>query len=135
MARRLIGCILLCIMLCTLFSTVYADGVSLYADEIFMSVTANLKSSKITVFTCATIRYANEIKITSCELQQKIKESWVTICSLPAPDTVTHNTIGYGSYMDYSSYITEAGTYRISFTADADGHSITRYSNERTFSN
>ena len=33
------------------------------------------------------------------------------------------------------SYIIGAGTYRVGFTANADGHAITRYSNERTFSN
>ena len=38
----------------------------------------------------------------------------------------------YTAYMDYSSSI-GSGTYRIGFIANADGHTVTRYSNERTY--
>jgi len=38
----------------------------------------------------------------------------------------------YLKEMDYSDKI-GTGTYRIGATFDADGHSITRYSNSRTF--
>lgn len=38
----------------------------------------------------------------------------------------------YYKEMDYSDKI-GTGTYRVGATFDADGHSITRYSNSRTF--
>ncbi len=135
MARKVIAWLLICVMASALFLTAYASEASLFADEVFASATANLKSSKFTIFTCVLIGYADEIKITSCELQKKVNGGWIAITPLPAPDTVAYDTDVLATDMDYSSEITEAGTYRISFTADADGHSITRYSNERTFSN
>ena len=38
----------------------------------------------------------------------------------------------YSTEVDYSSYI-GTGTYRVAGMFNADGHMITRYSNERTF--
>lgn len=133
MKKRAIS--LLVSILLLIVTTSYADTPLPCADTVFASATANLQSSKTTVFTCGLLDYANEIKITACQLQMKMYGAWETQCWLPVPSTIAYNTYAYGASIDYSPYITEAGTYRICFTADADGHSITRYSNERTFSN
>ena len=53
---------------------------------------------------------------------------------LPIPTVVSYNTIGYESYMNSSSNIPRDGnTYRIGARFVADGHYVTRYSNQRTF--
>ncbi len=52
-------------------------------------------------------------------------------CDLEAP-AAHSNTFSDYKEMDYSDKI-GTGTYRIGATFDADGHSITRYSNSRTF--
>lgn len=75
------------------------------------------------------------MRVTACWLEQKNNDgSWTTVCSLAAPSVVSQNDFSYSATMDYSSEI-GTGTYRIRAVYNADGHAITRYSNERTFSN
>ena len=68
----------------------------------------------------------------ACKLYKKNGSKWNFVCSLPVPDTEAEDTILYDASADYSSYI-GSGTYRIYTTFNADGHSISRYSNTRTF--
>ena len=62
---------------------------------------------------------------------KKSGSKWIRQCALETP-SAGKNTFGYVREMDYSDDI-GTGTYRIGATFDADGHSITRYSNSRTF--
>ena len=105
------------------------------ADTEFNSATTLLKSSKQVSFRAVTYNVKSSISVTACWLEQKNDDgSWTTVCSLNTPSAVSQNDFSYSATMDYSSEI-GTGTYRIRATYNADGHTITRYSNERTFSN
>ena len=115
--------------------TAYAQDVMPRADEVFHRASASLYSDKWVTYNCVVMSVVGELKITSCWLQKKIDGAWVWQRSLPTGGVVSNATNSLAYDVDYSSYITGAGTYRVGFTANADGHTITRYSNERTFSN
>ena len=133
--KRLIAWGLLATMMVMMVGSAFAQDIVPYADEVFHRASATLYSDKWVTYNCVTIGTAAELKITSCWLQKKINGSWVWQRSLPTGGHVERNSANLLYDVDYSSYITGAGTYRVGFTANADGHTITRYSNERTFSN
>lgn len=109
-----------------------ADGIN--ADPVFDSITITLTTSKTALFSAYTNDIVGSIKVASCWLQKKVGNNWTYYCSLPAPSDESNNTIGYGSSMDYSSYIPSDGnTYRVAGRFVADGHHATRYSNQRSF--
>lgn len=113
-------------------SAAVAEQIVPRADLYFDSATAFLSSNKSVVFDCTTYDIHNQIRITSVWLEQKVDGEWVTVKSLAAPATIAENTISYGAVADYSSNI-GSGTFRVGFIANADGHTILRYSNSRTF--
>ena len=76
---------------------------------------------------------AGRIVVTNAWLEQQSNGRWVYVKTLAVPATIATNTISYSATLSYSSAITTRGTFRIGFTADADGHQITRYSNSRRF--
>ncbi len=129
MTKRYIITTLVVMMLC---SIAFADTPTPRADLYFASATAFLATNKQVTFDCTTNDIHNKIRITNVWLEQKVDNNWVTVKSLAAPANVAQNTISYVAVADYSSSI-DTGTFRIGFTADADGHTITRYSNSRTF--
>ena len=133
--NRLVTWLLLVIMAVTLVVSAFAEDVMPCADEVFHRASATLYSDKWITYSCVVYDDAVTLKITSCWLQKKVDGSWVWQKSLPTGGVVGSNTDSIVYDVDYSSYITDAGTYRVGFTANADGHTITRYSTERTFSN
>lgn len=121
--------IVICVLL---YSVALAAEITPYADSDFMRASASLTTRKTVSFSCITYQIKQCIRITDCWLQKKVSGRWVKICDLEAPANVSENMVTYGAVMDYASEI-GTGTYRVGFTVDADGHAITRYSNERTF--
>lgn len=103
------------------------------ADEEFAMATPNLTTYKSVLFTSSTYEEKDKLSVTECWLEKKVGTEWEFVCDLPAPIRVETNTFVYTAEVDYSSYIGK-GTFRVGATFDADGHSITRYSNTRTFS-
>jgi len=102
------------------------------ADPLFESVTTNLLSAKVASFSAMTNEVQNRIAVTRCMLYKKNGAAWIYVRDLPTPSEVGMNTLLYGSAMDYSGYI-GSGTYRLYVTYCADEHSISRYSNTRTY--
>ena len=98
-----------------------------------MVASAFLSSNKLVVFNCVAYDVHNRISITSVWLEQQIDGEWEFVKSLSAPSYVAINMMDYGAEVDYSASITGTGTFRVGFTVDADGYSISRYSNSRTF--
>lgn len=127
---RIVICILILVSVCV--NTAIAFDATPFADSEFFSVTALLSTRKDVSFSCSTYDIKETIKITSCWLQKKSGNSWNWVCSLEAPSTVAYNTDTYVALKSYSEEI-GTGTFRIGFVVNADGHAITRYSNERTF--
>lgn len=102
------------------------------ADTEFARATANLTSRKTVIYTLTTYEYKDVLAIESCWLMKKVDGEWTFVCGLPRPDKRGSNTLSFATEVDYSSYI-GTGTYRVAGMFNADGHMITRYSNERTF--
>ena len=117
-----------------LLSCAFADdSVEPCADVTFLSATCSLGMDKVATFTLMTDILADRIVVTNAWLEQQSNGRWVYVKTLAVPATIATNTISYSATLSYSSAITTRGTFRIGFTADADGHQITRYSNSRRF--
>ncbi len=123
------GTIILCLICVSIICSAYAATM---ADSVFDSATTNLLSDKSVSFFAMTNTEQQSIKVTGCSLYKKNGSKWNYVCSLPVPDVEAEDTILFSTNADYSSYI-GSGTYRIYTTFNADGHSISRYSNSRTF--
>lgn len=135
MSKRTVWVKLICItMVLSIFLThAYALQISPLSDSEFDIVTTNLKSTKKVTFSCTTYDIKNSIRVTACWLEKKATNgSWFYVCNLTPPTTVITDTFAYYATVDYSSYI-GTGTYRIWATYNADGHTVTRCSNERTY--
>lgn len=131
MLRRIFAVLL---VLAALLSCAFADdSVEPCADVTFLSATCSLGMDKVATFTLMTDILAGRIVVTNAWLEQQSNGRWVYVKTLAVPATIATNTISYSVTLSYSSAITTRGTFRIGFTADADGHQITRYSNSRRF--
>ena len=126
--KRLIIVIMIICIVCTLASVALARE-----DEFFQSAVGTLVSSKMVTFSFVTMQDVAYIRVNSCSLQKRVGNSWSYVCSLPTPTEVYTNCSLYSADIDYSSYITQSGTYRIRFVPNADGHTIVRYTNAYTF--
>lgn len=133
MSKKPLMCLLVCIMVILCSTTAMANEVSPCADLYFNSASAFLTANKLVVFDCVAYEVHNRIAITDVWLEQKIDGEWEYVKSLTPPSYVAINMPAYGAEVNYSATITGAGTFRIGFTVDADGYSISRYSNERTY--
>ncbi len=102
------------------------------ADLYFDSATAFLAADKRVIFDCTTYDVYKQIRVTSVWLEQDVDGTWEYVKSLTPPSAIAENTITYVAVGSYSSNI-GTGTFRVGFIANADGHTITRYSNSRTF--
>lgn len=120
-------------LMCLTVSIGVADEPALCADAVFGSASAFLSSNKLIVFNCVAYDVHNRISITNVWLEQEIDGEWEHVKSLTPPSYVALNMQAYGFEVDYSASITGTGTFRVGFTVDADGYSISRYSNSRTF--
>ena len=132
MSRKLIAIVLFCSLLTTLCTPAATAEVMPRADSYFNAASAFLAHDKLVVFDCVTYDIYDRITIPLVWLEQDINGQWIYVKTLPPPTYVATNTMAYGAEVSYSSYI-GSGTFRIGFTVDADGYSISRYSNSRTF--
>ena len=127
MKKRIMCFAIVLLLLMSCFNCAFARR----ADEIFDSATISLKSTKRVKYDATTYGNQKNISITACWLEKKSGNKWIKQGNLETPASVS-NSFSYVKEMDYSDKI-GTGTYRIGATFDADGHSITRYSNSRTF--
>ena len=131
MSKKIIAIIMVII---TLSSSIMTASAATLADEYFGIAGITLTTTEAGSFSATTNFIVGFIRVDSCWLQKWNGSSWQYYCWLPAPSDVYTNTIVYGAYMDYSSYIpNDGGTYRIGAYYNADNHTIRRYSNSRTF--
>lgn len=129
--RKLCMCFLaVSLIFCSMAS---AYEITPYADTEFDSATTLLKATKQVSFRAVTYNVKSSISVTTCWLEKENDDgTWSTVCTLPPPGIEAEDTFAYSATVDYSEYI-GTGNYRIRATYNADGHTITRYSNERTF--
>lgn len=110
-----------------------ASDVMPCADTEFLSASILFRASKDATFRATTYEEKNKISVTACWLEKENADgSWSTVCSLPAPSQYASGSINFSTTAYYSSYI-GSGTFRIRATFNADGHTLTVTSNERTF--
>lgn len=102
------------------------------SDPVFHLATTNLTASKTAVFTAITNDVSSSIRITRVQLYMKNGNSWQLIGDLPVPTDEATDFDMFSTNADYSGDI-GTGTYRLLTTFCADGYSISRYSNIRTF--
>lgn len=111
-----------------------AESIMPYADEVFDSASISLTTNKNADFQALTATTCSEIKVTAVVLQKRNSSGiWVNSKILTPPSDVWRNGEVYDATKDYSSVI-GTGTFRLKATFSADDHSITRYSNVRTYS-
>ena len=121
------------ILLTTLIvSSAYGQTIMPRADLYFDSATVFLSADKIVVFDCTLYDVYERISVTNVWLERNVNGQWIYVKALTPPSYVATNMFDYGAEVDYSNDI-GTGTFRVGFTVDADGYSISRYSNSRTF--
>lgn len=128
---------LICAFVLVFFSVTFinadASEIMPRADSEFASITISLKSSEQVSFRAIAYDIKKQIKVTACWLERKnADDSWSNVGTLTPPGVIAENAFSYSATVDYSSNI-GSGTYRVGATFDADGHSVSRYSNERTY--
>lgn len=116
-----------------LLTSAFASEVSTHGDTVFGSAACFLFADKIASFDFTTYDIKERIVIVNVWLEQQVNGKWVYQKPLPVPAKVATDTVSYCVEYDYSSNITGRGTFRLGFTADADGYRITRYSPGRKF--
>lgn len=132
MVKKFTSLLLLVVISFTL-SIGFAEQIIPYADSEFMSAYISLSVDKDATFVGKTYEKKSAISVTACSLEKKTSSNtWSFVCSITPPSDVCENTHAYSAMASYSDDI-GTGTFRIKATFDADGHTITRYSNERTF--
>lgn len=90
-------------------------------------------SSGKAVFSALTAFQFSELSVTSCSLQVKVGGVWRHDTMLTPPAYVAKNRYTYTAEKTYALNCAPGKTYRFKATFDADGHTITKYSNEVKF--
>lgn len=133
MKNRLIRVIVCALLGLSFLVTAYATTILPYADPEFKTASLSLSSNKEVIFSATTNETKNKIYVAACWLEVKSGEKWIKVCNLTRPSLVLENIHAYSTVMDYSDSIVGSGTFRVAGTFWADGYTITRYSNEKTF--
>lgn len=123
--------LLVSMMLITTISA-SAENIMPRADTEFDSAYPCLLSSKSVTFRCVTYETKQSISVTACWLEVWTSGAWRKVTDLTPPSKVNTNTFTYTATVDYANKI-GSGTFRVWATFNADGHEITRCSNERTY--
>lgn len=122
------------LMVCMLLGVniAYATEIMPRADLEFDSAYPALLTTKQVTFRGVTYETKNYIKVTEVWLEKQVNGNWVKVADLTPPTKIATNTFVYSTTVDYANQI-GYGTFRVWATFDADGHTITRSSNDRTF--
>jgi len=100
------------------------------ASDVFSSGSASLYATK-TAGLFATTQYSvSSIKADYCILYKQVGSSWVYVYTINPSDECSG--CQFEAYVDFSAYIS-TGTYRVKVCFRANGHTIIRFSNPRTF--
>lgn len=124
--RQVVATILLVSMIFCAFT---AHAITPYADSVFVSAYAYINSSKQLSIRSITYAIHEEISIIDCWYEIQSGSDWVYVSDIPEACVSTAGMKSVGVDVDCSLLFT-SGTYRVGFEVDADGYSITRYSNE-----
>lgn len=127
--KRALSLIVVLLVAIVAANLVYAAELS---DSVFDHAGAVLLTNKVASFEAETFSTASSIEVSEVKLYKMVGSTWVYQKTLNAPSYVATNSMLYDFSVNYSSEI-GTGTYRLWVKFVADGHSITRYSNQRTY--
>ena len=130
MNKRIIA-IVMVFQLLLAMSCSYAENISPRADLVFADANAILCSGKYVVFTSSTYELSGTVSVPAVHLEKKVNGEWTYVTDLECPPSQS-SCLRYSQTVYYTEEI-GTGTYRVVATFCADGHSITRTSNERTY--
>ena len=134
--KRVVASLLLLTVLMSLPILTHAAVIvptELRASADYMSASISLGSNAICSFSAITTFQFSQIKVTNCSLQVKNEDgTWEHVCS-KGPSTTKSNARTFDTEYNYSSYCTYGHTYPDVATFNADGKTITKTSNERSF--
>jgi len=121
------------VMVLALFmtGTAYANTITPKASTSFTVSSVSWNSSLTTAFSATTKQNCESIKVTSVVLQKKSGSTWSNNKTLTAPTKEATNTKVFKASADYSGKA-GVGTYRLKVVFNADGVTVTSYSNEQT---
>ena len=120
------------VVICLIITNVsFADQSQHRADEYFNSGSAKLYANKIVGIFAKTEFVVNCISADYCKLYKLVGSSWQLIHT-SYPTYYVTNDWQFGTQVDFSSYI-DSGTFRVEVRFNADGHTLTKYSNSRVF--
>lgn len=118
------------ITICLLYVSIVSA--SILSDPIFDTVDTTLGSTKTAYFQAETFD-KHDISVTAVKLYIKNSDNtWSFVKNLTPPSYVAEYSRYYNSNKNYSSHI-GSGTYKLYVTYNADGHTISRYSNTQTY--
>jgi len=103
------------------------------ANQYYAEASVAFNSSGKAVFSALTAFQFSELSVTSCSLQVKVGGVWRHDTMLTPPAYVAKNRYTYTAEKTYALNCAPGKTYRSKATFDADGHTITKYSNEVKF--
>ena len=125
-----VGLLFVCI-LCFAIGAL-ANEVTPRADTEFAYAYPSLYTSKNVGFFAMTNTLKTSISVTDCWLEVYMSGRWQKVKDLTPPSKVAYSTTVYNDTVSYVDKI-GSGTFRVWATFNADGHEITRCSNERTY--
>ena len=104
-----------------------------FANQYFYEASVAFNNQGKSVFTATTTFQFNNLSVTSCVLQMKSGNTWINSQTLTPPSTTASQRYTYSAEKTYSLNCVSGKTYRLKAIFNADGHTITRYSNEVRF--
>lgn len=121
-----------CFIFCA--ASAFANEIIPYADPIFRSATVSISSSGSVTFRCTTKDIVSVIEVIDCAVYKKNSNgSWSKVSgALSTPTTKGYNTIGYTQTVTPDKAFSD-GTYQVTATFSADGHTKPATSAEVTF--
>ena len=130
--KRVSVSIVLLVFVLSIFGVAAAE-MQPFANQYFYEASVALNNQGKSVFTATTTFQFNNLSVTSCVLQVKSGNTWINCQTLTPPSTVASLRYTYSAEKTYSLNCVSGKIYRLKAIFDADGHTITRYSNEVGF--
>ena len=131
--RIILSFLTLLVLLITSIIPASAEEVQPRADNLFTGARVSLSSSKIVTFT-ATTKSPCTIVSTAVRITRRNDDgSWSGYASVPVPTLKVTGGTYYQTSVSYASYITDPGTYRVSWAVNGGGYTISATSNTCTW--
>lgn len=131
--KRFAVSLMVFILAAIMLGSAFAGELQPYANYYYSDASVAFNSKGKAVFSAITTFKFSELSVTSCTLQVKEGNTWTHDATLTPPSHVAKDRFSYSAEKTYSLSCTSGKTYRLKAVFNADGHTITKYSNEVKF--